>query len=55
MPISICKAGTIFGSIVYENVTQKQLKMSFFSATMGETKNELIDYPQSPLDQNWVI
>ena len=45
----------VLGSIVYENVTLRQLQMGFFSSILGETTKELIDYPQSPLDQTWII
>ena len=60
MPILISKNKNLIGSVVYEEVGTDDMVLEFYSTKLGqsyvtEEEKEKLEYPQSPLSQEWII
>jgi len=46
----------LFGSVLFEECGSGEVKLNMFSAEVGiEDDQELLDYPQEPVPQSWIV
>ena len=52
---AITPEGRFIGSITYEEYGSDELVMNFVTATQNPVEGQLLDYPQSPVKQSWIV
>lgn len=46
----------LYGSVLFEECGSGEVKLNMFSAEVGiEDDQELLDYPQEPVPQSWIV